>query len=648
MDSPTQPVPTTPAAPPDPLVGTLVDGRYRIVARLARGGMATVYEAVDTRLDRVVALKVMQPALAEDADFVARFRREARAAAQLSHPHVVAVFDQGETDGVPYLAMEFVAGRTLRDVLRDYGALSPEQALTILDPVLEALSAAHDAGFVHRDVKPENILISDDGRVKVTDFGLARAVSNVTSATQGMLIGTVAYLSPEHVERGEADARSDVYGAGICLFEMITGQVPFASENPLTVAYQHVNADVPPPSSLRPTIPPDVDALVGTATRRDPAARYPDCRSFLSDVRRVRRSLPPPQPMSRTTQDTLVVPEDLALAAAAGVIPPPSVTARPLAPGEAPAPPSGGRGRPTGGSHRKRRGWLIAILVLVLAVGAAAAGGWFLAAGPGKQVTVPGIVGMDEAAATAALQQVGLSLSVSGEEFSETVAKGLIISSDPAPGASAGSGSTINAVVSLGPERYAVPKVTGMTVEEASAALTEAKLAVGTTQEDYDAVIAVGKVVKTDPAEGEELKPGTVVNLVVSKGPKPVKIPNLAGVAADDAKAQLEAEGLVVTTTEDFSATIAEGQVISTKPGKGEKVEVGGTVELVVSKGPPPVEVPYLIDMPRQDAIDLLTSLGLNVDVNEPPVITLDRVILQDPSSGTTVPLGSTVTITII
>ena len=212
MDSPTGQVPT---APPDPLIGTLVDGRYQVVARIARGGMATVYEAIDTRLDRTVALKMMSAALAEDPGFVTRFRREARAAAQLSHPHVVAVFDQGEAAGLPYLAMEYVPGRTLRDVLRDYGALTPEQALTILDPVLEALSAAHDAGFVHRDIKPENILISDDGRVKVTDFGLARAVTNNTTATQGMIIGTVAYLSPEHVERGDADARSDVYGAGI-------------------------------------------------------------------------------------------------------------------------------------------------------------------------------------------------------------------------------------------------------------------------------------------------------------------------------------------------------------------------------------------------------------------------------------------------
>ena len=642
MDSPTQPVPTTPQ---DALVGTLVDGRYRIVARIARGGMATVYEAIDTRLDRTVALKVMSPALAEDAEFVARFRREARAAAQLSHPHVVAVYDQGETDGVPYLAMEFVPGRTLRDVLRDYGALSSEQALTILDPVLEALAAAHDAGFVHRDIKPENILISDDGRVKVTDFGLARAVTNVTSATQGMLIGTVAYLSPEHVERGEADARSDVYGAGICLFEMVTGQVPFAAENPLTVAYQHVNTDVPPASSLRPSIPPDVDALIVTATRRDPDARYPDCRSFLSDVRRVRRSLPPPQPLSRATQDTLVVPEEMAMAAAAGVVPPPAVSVRPLSPGEQPAAPAAGGG---GRRRRRGRGWLIALVVLLLAVGGAAAAGWYLAAGPGKQVTVPTVTGMDQEAASAALQQVGLTVSVAGEEYSETVDKGLIISSDPAGGASVASGSAVGVVLSLGPERYAVPKVNGLTPEEASTALIDAKLQPGAITEEYDSIIAAGKVISSDPPDGEEVKPGTVVNLVVSKGPKPVKLPNLAGTPVEEAKIQLEGEGLVVTTTEDYSSEYAVGEVISSTPGKGEKVAVGSTVALVVSKGPPPVEVPYLIDMPRQEAIDTLAYLGFNVEVNEPPVIALDRVILQDPASGTMLPFGSTVTITVI
>ena len=650
MEAPTGPIQPEQAgsAPPldrggiaDPLVGTLVDGRYQVISRIARGGMATVYEAIDTRLDRTVALKMMSPTLAEDPGFVTRFRREARAAAQLSHPHVVAVFDQGEAAGLPYLAMEYVPGRTLRDVLRDYGALSPEQALTILDPVLEALSAAHDAGFVHRDIKPENILISDDGRVKVTDFGLARAVSNTTTATQGMIIGTVAYLSPEHVERGDADARSDVYGAGICLFEMVTGQVPFAAESAITVAYQHVNADVPVPSSLRPTIPPDVDALVATATRRDPDLRYPDCRAFLADVRRVRRTLPPPQPLSKDTQDTLIVPADLAVAAAAGVTPTPAVTVRPVTPGE-----GGGAGKPP--KRRRGRGWLVALTLLILAVGAAAFGGWYLAAGPGKQVTVPGIIGMDQAAATAALQQVGLGLEVGGEEFSETIARGLIISSDPEPGASTAADSIVSIVLSRGPERYAVPDVRGEPLAAAQTAITDANLAVGAITENWDAEIPVGSVVSTDPAVGDELKSGALVNLIVSKGPKPVKLPGLAGVEASEATAQLEAAGLVVTTTEEFSTEYASGLVVSSTPAKGERVPVGSTVALVISKGPPPVEVPYLIDMKRDDAVYTLQQLGLNVEINEPPFTPLNRVISQDPAAGTLIPVGSTVTITII
>lgn len=634
MDSPPGPIPT---APSDPLIGTLVDGRYQVVGRIARGGMATVYEALDTRLDRTVALKMMSAALAEDPDFVTRFRREARAAAQLSHPHVVAVFDQGEAAGLPYLAMEYVPGRTLRDVLRDYGALTPEQALTILDPVLEALIAAHDAGFVHRDIKPENILISDDGRVKVTDFGLARAVSNTTTATQGMIIGTVAYLSPEHVEHGDADARSDVYGAGICLFEMVTGQVPFAAESAITVAYQHVNADVPSPSSLRSTVPPDVDALVATATRRDPELRYPDCRAFLADVRRVRRSLPPPQPLSKDTQDTLIVPVGMAVG---GNPPPPAVTVRPVSASDAAAAPAPRR--------RRGRGWLVALILLLLAIGGAAFAGWYLAAGPGKQVNVPGILNMDQAEATASLTAVGLRLEVGGEEYSETVAAGLIISADPAPGASAAVDSAVTVVLSRGPERYAVPDVRGQPLEAAKSAITGANLAVGIITEDWDAEVPVGSVVSADPPIGDELRPGSLVDIVVSKGPKPVKLADYAGSPADDVRAELEAAGLVVTSTEEFSTEYAEGLVVSTTPGKGERVPVGSTVALVVSKGPPPVEMPYLIDMKRDDAVYTLQQLGLNVEINEPPFTPLNRVIAQDPAAGTLIPAGSTVTITII
>lgn len=638
----------TPTA--DRFIGGTLEGRYEVRSQIARGGMATVYEAVDTRLDRTVAIKIMHPAFAEDPDFVARFRREARAAARLTHPHVVALFDQGETGAstgnLPYLVMEYVPGRTLRDVLNEHGPLTPEQALTVLEPVLEALAAAHDAGFVHRDVKPENVLISDDGRVKVTDFGLARAVESVTAATQGLLIGTVAYLSPEHVEQGQADARSDVYGAGICLYEMVTGQVPYGGDTALAVAYQHVNADVPAPSSLAPSTPPEVDALVATATRRDPAARYPDCRAFLADVHRVRALLPAPRPLTRRTPShpTLVVPAGVEIEASSGQATPAEAGASSSSP--PPAAPVPSAGPPA--RRRRRRGWIVAVIALLLAVAGAAFAGWYLAAGPGRTVTVPGVLGLDAAAAEQALTEAGLTLTIAGEEYSETVAADLILRADPEGGAIVAAGETVSVVISLGPERYEVPDVVGSTLDEATAALEDANLALGETSRAWDPVAPIGSIISADPPVGTPLKPDTPVNLVVSKGPKPVKLPELAGTPADEARATLEDAGLVVEVVEEFSNTYSTGNVITSDPEPGTRVDVGGTVTLIVSKGPPPVEVPYLIDMFREDAIATLESLGLVANVQEGPFTPLNRVIAQDPGAGTMVPAGSTVTITIL
>ncbi|HEY0617015.1 MAG TPA: protein kinase, partial [Kribbella sp.] len=276
----------------DHLVGRVLDGRYRVGARVAKGGMATVYEALDMRLDRIVALKVMHLGLGDDAEFGRRFVAEARAAARLSHPNVVAVFDQGDDDGTLFLAMEYVPGRTLRDVIRQQAPLPPARALDLLAPVLSALSAAHDAGIVHRDIKPENVLISNDGTVKVADFGLARAVTTTgNTATQGLLMGTVSYLAPELVTDGSADARSDVYSAGILLYELLTGNKPHTGDTPIQVAYAHVHADVPPPSQIQPGIPPYVDALVQRATARDRDIRPADARVLSRQVRRVRSAL---------------------------------------------------------------------------------------------------------------------------------------------------------------------------------------------------------------------------------------------------------------------------------------------------------------------------------------------------------------------
>ncbi len=618
----------------DPLVGRVVDGRYRVENRLARGGMATVYEATDLRLDRIVALKVMHPGLADDAAFVSRFVREAKSAARLSDPHVVAVYDQGEDDGIVYLAMEFVPGRTVRDVLKAHGRLSAEQAFTILDPVLQALDAAHRAGFVHRDVKPENVLLTDDGRVKVADFGLARAISAATStaATQGLLIGTVAYLSPEQVERGIADARSDVYGAGILLYEMVTGAVPFAGETPLAVAYQHVNAAVPAPTSIRPGIAPVLDAVVARATARDPDDRYPDAASFLADVRAARATLPVPRPFGVVDDQaaTLIVP----LAAAGG-----AVTGA-AAVGAAPARASSVR------PPRRRRGWIA--LVAVLLIGALVAGGaWAL--GATRTVAMPELVKLTPQAAQAKLAPLELTLDSSTTEFSETVKAGLIISTDPVAGADARQGSTVSAVVSQGPERYAVPQVAGFTVDDATTAITDATLTVGATTAAYDDKLATGLVVRTDPAASTSLKRDQAVALVVSKGPAPVKLPAVVGTDATKATATLTKAGLKVTTSQDFSKTIAAGSVISMTPKAGSTVDKGSTVALVVSKGPPPVKVPDLYRTSEAEARAALTSLGFKASVSYPIGITpFGLVVRQSAKAGSSIPFGSTVSIQVV
>ncbi len=629
------------------LVGATVDGRYKVLSQLARGGMATVYQATDLRLDRVVALKVMHPHLAHDQAFVGRFQREAKAAARLTHGHVVAVYDQGDDNGLVYLAMEYVPGRTLRDVLREYGPLSPEQALVLLDPVLEALAAAHAAGFVHRDIKPENVLISNDGAVKVADFGLARALeTSDLSVTQGMIIGTVAYLSPEQVEHGDADGRSDVYAAGILLFEMVTGQVPHTGDNPLTVAYRHVNSDVPPPSSVRAGIPAEVDALVVTSTRRDPTIRYQSAFDFLADVRRVQSTLPAPRPFV-DSRDTLVVDATMAArlssqsgtAASRRDAPASQAAAAPPAAPHDDAPPVRYR-------HSKAP-WIIAILIL--AVLGAAFAGWYLGAGPGKTVTVPGgIAGQTVEQAQQALAGTELTLSVAEEQFSETVPAAAIISSDPASGDTVKADATVSVVVSKGPERYDVPAVKGMSQADAESAITAGNLAIGTVSQAFDDKVDAGSVVASSPKPGASVKPGTPVDLVISKGPAPVPVPDVVGRKVAAAKAALSTVGLKSQVTEKYSESVKDGDVISVKPKPGTVVDSGSRVSLVVSKGPPPVTVPDLIDMPRDQAVSTLQNLGLLANVVQGAATPLDRVYSQDPRAGSSLPRGSVVTIRII
>ncbi len=609
----------------DPLVGRLLDGRYRLTGLLARGGMATVYRALDERLERPVAVKVMHRGLADDPDFVARFTREARSAARLSAPEVVAVYDQGrdEQTGAAYLVMEHVEGRDLRALLRDRGVLSPARALSLLEPVLRALAAAHRAGIVHRDVKPENVLLGDDGRVKVADFGLARAVqtSELTSTT-GLLIGTVAYLAPEQIERGTADARTDVYAAGVVLWEALTGAPPYAADTPMQVAYRHVHEDVPAPSTVVGGIPPALDDLVVRATRRDPALRPPDAGAFLAEVRALRTQLAA-EPLDTVTppatarHDTLVVP-------------------RPAAPHEADpvdhAPP--------GPAHRRRLGMVGGLVVLVFLALLAAGGGWYL--GAGRFTRAPAVLALTQADATARLRAVGLGAALQPERFDETIPAGQVLAQAPDPGGRVRKGSAVALVVSRGPDRRVVPaSVVGATQQAATSALTDLGLRAGAVTQEF-AAAAVGTVLRTDPTPGTSLRPDTAVALVVSKGVEPLPIPDVRKRPQAQAQAQLQAAGFSTTVQQAFDEQVPAGTVLDQSPqGIAGR---GATVTLTVSKGPDLQVVPQLLNTSRTDAEAQLSALGLTTQVILLPAGpgTVRRI---DPGAGTRVRKGTSVTL---
>jgi len=628
----------------DPVVGRRLDERYLVQETLAVGGMATVYRGIDTRLQRPVAIKVMNPALSMDAGFVARFSREAQSAASLSDPHTVAVFDQGMDDGVVYLVMEYVAGATLRDVLHRRGALPPREALDILRQLLQGLAAAHQRGLVHCDVKPENVLIRDDGLVKVSDFGLARAATagDATQATAGLLMGTVAYLAPEQVERHVADPRSDVYSAGVLLYEMLVGGPPFEGESAWDVATQHVTGQVPAPSTVDPSVPAELDALVARATRRDPDGRPATATDFLTLVTAARRTLPETPAAANgpgvidLTRTMVVVPDR------GGRAPVHQATTVMGAPNAAGTPPT----KPPS----KRRRWrgplaLILIVACAIAVGAVA---WWL--GAGRYVGVPGVLNQTQQQAEATLAQHGLHVTYGTPQYSETVAKGKVLATDPAPGAHIQRGGTVTVTMSKGPQRFPVPNLSGSTVAQARAQLASTKLAVGNISHEYSTLVPSGKIISTSPPTGHRVPQGTPVALVVSKGLPPVAVPNVVKHSYDDAAKMLAGVGLkIAQTSQQHSMTVPKGAVISQSPTPGHMTPQGSTVNVVVSEGPPLVLVPNVIDKPIADAIATLKAAGFNYTTYKPFGISpLNRVASQDPKGGIMAPKGSVVRLGII
>ncbi|GAA1475895.1 Stk1 family PASTA domain-containing Ser/Thr kinase [Nocardioides aestuarii] len=648
----------------DPIEGRLLEGRYRIGPRIARGGMASVHEATDLRLDRTVAVKIMHPGLGDDDDFAQRFVREARAAARLSHPNVVGVFDQGDDDGTVFLVMELVPGHTLRDTIRKEAPMTPARALAVLEPVLSALAHAHRSGLVHRDIKPENVLIADDGRVKVADFGLAKAVSADTqhTATGGVLIGTVSYLAPELVVDGRSDARADVYAAGVVLHELLTGQKPHEGESPIQVAYKHVHEDVPPPSRLVPGLPDYVDALVARATARDRDQRPADASVLLHQVHRVSQALATgvasdadlaeelrPRPVPVAAEDT--EPDPFDTGELATLLTPAQAVSRLPVPdddhhehtttiGSDPEP---ARPQP----RRSRRGPLLLLLALLLAVGLGVGAYWF---GWARWTQTPSVLGLKETAATERLGAAGLEASVGTPAYSETVPKGEVLSTDPAAGDRVLDGGTVTVVLSLGKERYQVPKLRGLTEDEAQDAIAARNLEFGEAVGRWSDDVPEGTVLASDPKRGTSLKPGALVDVFVSQGPKPVDVRDWTGKDAERAAAWFAQRGIEVTYGEEqYSDSVPEGGVISQTPASGTLYR-GQSVELVVSRGPELVEVPGGLVASGVDAArQQLESLGFVVEVeNSSSYIGLGYVFRTDPRSGSMVAKGSTITLYLI
>jgi eukaryotic-like serine/threonine-protein kinase len=622
------------------------NGRYELRRKIARGGMADVFLAHDVMLNRPVAVKVLFPEFAVDPAFVQRFRGEAQAAANLGHPNIVSIFDWGEQDGTYYIVMEYVEGASLAQILRDEGPMEPRRAADIAADIASALGFAHSSGVIHRDVKPGNVLLSPTGQVKVTDFGIARAVSSQENLTQtGTVMGTATYFSPEQA-RGEAvDGRSDVYSLGIVLYEMLAGRPPFSGDSPVAVAYKHVQEQAEPVANLRPDVPPDLALVVHQAMAKDPDDRYGSAEAFREDLRRFSGGQPV---MASAFAD-----------ATSAVGAPTSAMAATSAVGATRAAPryEDTWAAATGDDYydeppKKRKPVFIVALVVLLAllVGALVLFANLVGFGGGgaEQVEVPDVVGLSAEDATARLDSAGFTVERESVA-SETVPVGDVVSQDPAGGTEADEGSEVTISVSEGPAPVDVPDVVGQQADVATATLEGAGFEVEQVDVPSDDA-PEGEVVRQSPAGDQQAAPGSTVRIDVSGGPDDVPVPDVSGQSASEAANILGRCGFETTTREQASDSVPQGQVIGTDPSSGTSLAPGATVAIIVSTGPSTRQVPDVTGRSGDEAASALRQAGFEVvtqprTVNRPGLA--GQVVDQSPGGGSQASPGSTVTITV-
>ena len=628
------------------LTGELIDGRYQLIRQMATGGMASIYEALDTRLDRKVAVKIMHSHLAQDEQFVERFIREAKAAAALSHPNIVAVQDQGwNQNGTPaiFLVMEMIEGHTLREYLNEQGRLSVQDGIKFLLPVLSALSAAHKIGIVHRDIKPENILISKEGRIKIADFGLAKGplLGGTMTAESSVILGSVSYLSPEQVQRGVADSRSDVYSIGITAFEIFTGKKPFEGAEPIQIAYMHVNNRVPKISTLVNGIPEELDELIYAATSANPDERPRDATVFNEKLSLISQRLNPKENQLSLELDIPIEPmrpkkapkslrKKLREITEAIPIPAPRETTAEVV-------------KRKKASKRVRRNRKVALLMAV-AVGIT---GWYVLIGPGSRVVVPSTVGATELEVTAALGPIGLNSIVTERQFSEDIPEGRVIKSIPEAGGRIDQSGTVKLILSKGPERFVIPLVRGLTPGVARRVLVALPLSLQPNSEEFSTTIPKGYVIDSNPPSGEKVKRNALIVLRISKGIEQIALTSYVGKSSDQALNELQEAGFVVDSTYAFSETLLPGEVVSQTPAGGATADKGSKVSLVISKGTQYAYIPNIFSIEEVKAVQALKDLDLKVVVKKIGKKAVKKVTNISPKVGSKVKRGSTVTITV-